>query len=243
MIGRRALLAAPALAREASAQEAPVRILSGGALEPPLHAALELWTGAAPEVTFATAPRIRQRLLAGESHDLLLAPDGLIEGLAATEQPRTVARMSVPLGSVAVGVALRDDAVAPALGDVPSLRAAVLAADALVFNRASTGQAMDRIFARLGLTGALAAKSVRFADGDSVLRRIAEGRGSEIGFAATTEILLFRGRGVRLAGPLPAALRDDTRYTATALTPRGLPLMAFLASEPARAAMRGAGLE
>ena len=233
MIGRRALpalLAWPALAQE------PVSVLSGGALEPPLRAALALWPGAPPGVTFNTAPVIAQRLLAGERPDVLLAPVALF-------QARHVAVPVVPLGSVAVGVALRDGAADPGIADEASFRAAVLAADALVFNQASTGLYMDRLFARLGLGDAIAAKSVRFADGDAVLRRIAAGRGREIGFAAVTEILLYRGRGVRLAGPLPAGLGNSTLYAGGALTPLGEPLLNFLASAPARSAMQAAGLE
>ncbi len=231
MIARRALalLAAPALA-----QEAPVTLLSGGALEPPLHAALRRWPGPPPAVTFNTAPAIARRLAAGERPDLLLAPVALFHGLVATP---------VPLGGVAVGVALRDGAPDPAIADEASFRAAVLAADALVFNQASTGLYMDQLFARLGLTAAIAAKAVRFPDGDSVLRRLAAGQGREIGFAATTEILLFRGRGVRLVGPLPSGLGNSTLYAGAALTPRGAALLDFLDSAPARAAMREAGLE
>ena len=229
MIGRRAL---PALAVPALGQE-PVTVLSGGALEPPLHAALALWQGAPPAVTFNTAPAIARRLAAGERPDLLLAPMALFQGLAAP----------VPLGGVAVGVALREGAPDPAMADEASFRAAVLAADALVFNQASTGLYIDRLFARLGLTDALAARSIRFPDGDAVLRRIAAGQGREIGFAATTEILLFRGRGVRLAGSLPAGMGNITLYGAAALTARGQPGLAFLASAPARAAMQVAGLE
>lgn len=230
MIGRRALplLALPALAQE------PVSVLSGGALEPPLHAALTLWQGAAPAISFNTAPVIAQRLLAGERPDVLLAPVALFQARRLE---------AVPLGGVAVGVAVGDSAADPGITDEASFRAAVQAAETLVFNRASTGLYMDQLFARLGMTEAIATKSVRFADGDAVLRRIAGGQGREIGFAASTEILLFRGRGVRLIGPLPAGLGNSTQYSAAALTPRGDPLLAFLASEPARAAMRVAGLE
>ena len=232
MIARRVLplLALPALA------QGPVSVLSGGALEPPLRAALALWPGAPPDITYSTAPVIAQRLLAGERPDLLLAPLPLF-------QASHVAVPVVPLGGVAVGVALREAAADPGITDEANFRAAVLAAAALVFNRASTGLYMEQLFARLGLTAAVAAKSVRFADGDAVLRRIAAGQGREIGFAATTEILLFRGHGVRLAGALPAGLGNSTVYGGGALTPLGAPLLEFLASGPARAAMQGAGLE
>ena len=235
MISRRGLpwLALPALAQEA------VSVLSGGALEPPLHAALALWQGALPDVTFNTSPIIAQRLLVGERPDVLLAPAALFQA----RRLAVAAVTAVPLGGVSVGVAVGDNAANPGITDEASFRTAVLAADALVFNRASSGLYMDQLFTRLGLTDTVAAKSVRLPDGDSVLRRIAGGNSREIGFAAITEILLFRGRGVRLMGPLPVGLGHSTLYAGAALTPRGQPLMTFLASEPARAAMQVAGLE
>ena len=97
------------------------------------------------------------------------------------------------------------------------MREHLLAADAVVFNRASTGLYMERLLDRLGLASVVDAKAVRFPDGDGVLRRIASGSGREIAFAAATEIALFRERGVRFAGPLPDGLQNRTTYAAALL--------------------------
>ena len=78
MIARRALLVASLASIGAAAAAAePLRVLSAGAVEPALAAALERWRrsegGGEVAVTFATAPRIAERLAAGERPDLLLA--------------------------------------------------------------------------------------------------------------------------------------------------------------------------
>jgi molybdate transport system substrate-binding protein len=136
----------------------------------------------------------------------------------------------------------------PAIRDEASFRAALLDADAIVFNRASTGLYVEGLLERLGLTAALSAKTVRFPDGDAVLRRIAGGTGREIAFAATTEILLFRDRGVQLTGPLPGALQNRTLYAAGLLamadaSDTARQLLAFLETAGSREAMAAAGVE
>ncbi|MDB5376823.1 MAG: hypothetical protein JWR00_1269 [Rubritepida sp.] len=226
----------------------PAHLLSGGALEPAVSAALVRWRaqgGGEVRVDFATAPRIAARLESGEAPDLVLAPQGLMEGLSRAGR---LAGPPVTLGAIGVGIALRDDAPDPAIRDEASFRAALLDADAIVFNRASTGLYVEGLLDRLGLTAALSARTLRFPDGDAVLRRIAGGTGREIAFAATTEILLFRQRGVRLAGPLPGALQNRTLYAAGLLrkadpNDTARQLLAFLETAASREAMVAAGVE
>lgn len=248
MIARRAILVAGLMSPAATALAAePVRVLSGGALEPALAAALERWRstgGGEVAVTFATAPRIAERLAAGERFDLVLAPRGFVERL---ERAGELAAAPVTVGSVGVGIAVRTDAPVPAIRDEASLREHLLAADAVVFNRASTGLYMERLLDRLGLTPVIGPKAVRFPDGDGVLRRIASGSGREIAFAAATEIVLFRERGVRLVGPLPEGLQNRTTYAAGLFggddRNEARRLLAFLDSPSARTAMAEAGVE
>lgn len=243
---RRALVASSLLLVGAVAAE-PVRVLSAGALEPGLSAVLERWRsqgGGAVAVAFATVPRITERLAAGgEQPDLLLAPENLIERLGRSGD---LAAEPVVVGSVGVGIAVREGAPVPAIRDEASLREHLLAADTVVFNRASTGLYMERLLDRLGLAAAIEAKTLRFPDGDGVLRRIAAGSGREIAFAAATEIALFRGRGVRSVGPLLDGLQNRTSYAAGLLSGGGAEarrFLAFLGTDASRSAMAEAGVE
>jgi molybdate transport system substrate-binding protein len=249
VIARRTLIVVSLTTLGAAAAAEPVRVLSAGAVEPALKAALEGWRsggGGEVAVALATAPRIAERLASGERPDLVLAPQGLIEHL---ERAGDLAAKPVTVGSVGVGIAVRAGAPVPAIRDEASLREHLLTADAVVFNRASTGLYMERLLDRMGMTPAIDAKAVRFPDGDGVLRRIASGSGREIAFAAATEIALFRERGVRFVGPLPDGLQNRTTYAAALLGGGGRPsaeaqrLLAFLESPASRAAMAEAGVE
>jgi molybdate transport system substrate-binding protein len=220
-------------------------VLSAGAVEPALAASLGRWRsegGGDVAVAFATAPRIAERLAAGERPDLLLAPQSLIERLWRAGE---LAAEPAVVGSVGVGIAVREGAPVPAIHDEASLREALLAADAVVFNRASTGLYMERLLDRMGLAAAVEAKTVRFPDGDGVLRRIAAGSGKEIAFAAATEIALFRQRGVRSVGPLPDGLQNRTAYAAGLFSggAEARRLLAFLGTAASRSAMAEAGVE
>lgn len=244
---RRLLLILPALAAPPAAsraQGAPVRVLSAGAMEPGMRAALARFAaggGAPVQVAYATAPQLRERLAAGETPDLLIAPVGLVNELAAAGR---LTGERATLGRVGVGVAVRQGAPVPEIGDVAAFRRAIEEAERVVFNRASTGLYLERLFERMGLTATVAPKAVRYATGAEVMKHLVEGSGREIGLAPITEILLVPD--ARFVGPLPAEIQNFTAYAA-ALLPNGPPgaaaLFGFLAGPDARSAFATAGIE
>ena len=249
MIGRRALVLSgllPAAAAVAAAEA--LRVLSAGAVEPALAAVLARWRsegGGEVSVAYATAPRIAERIAAGERPDLVLAPLSLVEQLGRAGE---LAAEPVVVGSVGVGIAVREGTPVPAIRDEASFREHLLAADAVVFNRLSTGLHVERLLQRMGLAAQIEAKTVRFPDGAGVLRRIAAGGGREIAFAPMTEIKMFGDRGVRFAGPLPDGLQNRTAYAAGLLSGAngeagGRRLLAFLGAAASRRAMAEAGVE
>jgi molybdate transport system substrate-binding protein len=61
-------------------------------------------------------------------------------------------------------------------------------------------------------------KTTRYADGASVMEHIIKGKGKEVGFAAITEILLYKDKGLRFVGPLPADVQNYTSYVAVPMT-------------------------
>ena len=93
---------------------------------------------------------------------------------------------------------------------------AVLDAESLVYNQASTGLYMERLLQRRGIAEATAARTKRYANGEAVMEHLIKGSGREIGFGAQTEILLFRDKGLRLVGPLPADIQNYTSYVGVA---------------------------
>ena len=198
----------------AAGMAAEISVLSGGAVEPgllPVIAAFEAASGDRVRVTFSPAPQIAARVEAGEPWDVVIAPRAALDRFAAAGR---VGERRAAVGRVGIGVAVRADAPVPDIADSHSLKRALMAADSVLFNRASTGIAFEGVLRRLDITEAIQAKATRPADGAGVMEQLMHGQGRQIGFGAITEILLFSDRGIRYVGPLPPALQVYTSYAA-----------------------------
>jgi molybdate transport system substrate-binding protein len=245
-----ATLLAALAATAASAAE--IRMLSAGAVEiglAPVLAAFGRSSGQVVGVTFAAAPAIAPRLAADPSFDIVIAPQAVIEAL---DRLGAIGAARASIGKVGIGIAIRNTAATPDLGSVESLKQELLGADAVVFNRASTGLYIEKMLQSMGIAAAVNAKAVRVDDGAAVMRRLLAGSARhEFGFAAMTEIVLFEKQGVKRVGPLPATLQNDTTYIAAPL--RRAPgadatatavaaLLQHLQSDASRAAFASAGI-
>jgi molybdate transport system substrate-binding protein len=214
-IGFAGALIAASLASTALA--ADIAVLSAGAIEPGIKAAataFEKQTGHSVKITFNTAPELRKRMEANPAFDVVIAPPAVIADFAAANKLAT-ARANV--GRVGMGVAVRDGAPVPDISSADAVKKAVLAAESLVFNRASTGLYLEGLLKKMDVYAQIESKTTRYADGASVLEHVIKGKGSEIGFGAMTEILLYTGKGLKLVGPLPADIQNYTSYTAAPL--------------------------
>jgi molybdate transport system substrate-binding protein len=213
---------------------AEIRVLSAGAVEPGLRAAAGAYTkqsGNEVKITFNTAPEIRKRMQAGEKFDVVIAPPAAIDELAAAGK---LAADRAALGRVGLGVAVRPGAELPDISSTERLRASVLAADSIVFNRASTGIYLENLFKKMGLYDQILSKTTRYPDAGAVMEHVLKGKGKEIGFGPVTEILLHREKGLKLVGPLPADIQNYTSYSAA-------PMTAATSGELARAFVRYLG--
>jgi molybdate transport system substrate-binding protein len=206
-----------------------LRVLSAGAVEPgirPALAAFERASGHTTRIEFAGAPVLRTRVAGAPSADVVVLTQGIVDELAGqgtTLGPRA------PIGRVGVGVAVRPGAAVPDIASTESLKAALTDADVVVFNRSSTGLYVERMLQQIGMADIVNAKAAREQDGAAVMKRLLVGTARrEFGFGATTEIVLFRDQGLKLVGPLPAALQNYTAYVA-------LPWPGLPAADPARA--------
>ena len=218
-------LAAPAGAAE-------VTVYSAGAVEAglgPLMEAFRRESGHAVRLTVAVPNLLRQRVEAGETPDVLIAPVPVMEALARAGALRDAPRETV--GKVGVAVVVRAGARAPDVATPEALRQALLDCESLVFNRASTGTYFERVLERLGIAEAVSAKTTRYPDGAAVVEHVIRGRGYEIGIGPVTEIRPYEAKGIRLVGPLPAPIQNYTTYVAGVLTRSAAP-------EPAAAFVR-----
>jgi molybdate transport system substrate-binding protein len=210
------LMAGLVLAQVAAAAE--ITVLSGGAIEPGLKAvaaAFQKESGHTVKITFNTTPQMIKRVGAGETFDVVIAPPGAIKEFAAANK---VEGNGATVGRVGMGVLVRPGAPVPDISSADAIKRTVLDAESVVFNRASTGLYFEGLLKKMGVYEQIESKTTRYADGASVMEHILKGKGKEVGFAAITEILLYRERGMNFVGPLPAEIQNYTAYVAVPMS-------------------------
>jgi molybdate transport system substrate-binding protein len=214
-------------------------------VEPALLAAADVFrkrTGNSVKITFATTPDIRRLIGAGEMPDVVIAPPATLDELAKPGKIDSTAQVS--LGRVGVGIVIRDGAPRPDVSTTDALKRAMLDADSVVYNRASSGLYVEGLLQRLGLAELIAAKTKRYI-GTDMIEPLIHGKGKEIGFMPVVQILNWRGRGLQLVGPLPDDVQNYTTYAAAPASSSegGLAFVRFLATAEAKAIFAGEGIE
>jgi molybdate transport system substrate-binding protein len=232
-----------------NAAAAEIKVLSAGAVEPGLHAFAEQVKrdlGHELKIIFNTTPQITKRLAAGEVYDVLILPPASLE--QAVQDGKAVVATRVPVGRVGAGVVVRSGVAAPNVATVDALKQALLAADSVVYNTASSGIYLDKLFAKMGVLDQIKPKTTRYPDARPVMEHVVKGKGNEIGFGPITEIRPHEGKGLRFVGPLPAEVQNYTSYDAAVMTgaPSGEAAKAVLrqlATPAGKAAFVSAGVE
>ena len=198
-----------------SAPDAALVVWSAGAVEEGVVRLVAQYKGeAGQEVTasFGTGPELEKRLSSGEAADVLIAPAAVVE--RAVKAGRVVAGTSKAVGRVGVGVTVRRGAERPNVATVAALKEALLRADSVVYNQASTGQYLEKLFTQMGIAEQLSRKTTRYGNAAQVLEHVIAGKGNEIGFGPVTEIKSFEPKGVVLVAQLPDDVQNYTTYVA-----------------------------
>ena len=226
-----------------------LHVMSGQAIEAGLAAAADAFrkqTATGVKITYATTPQMRARLAAGETPDVVIAPPALLDELttAGKIDGKIAGTARVPVGRVGVGVAVRKGAPKPDISTIETLKRAILDADSVIYNRASSGLYVETLLRRLAIAEEIQAKTKRYA-GTDMVEPLVNGSGKEIGFMPVAEILHFHDRGMDLVGPLPAGVQNYTSYSAAPMSkaPAALDFVAFLATPAAKQIFVAAGIE
>jgi molybdate transport system substrate-binding protein len=231
------------------ASAAEIKVLSGGAVEPGLEAfaqQVRRETGHALKIQYNTAPQIAKRLASGDVYDILISPPATIE--QAVKEGKVVSDTRAPVGRVGAGIIVRTGASKPNVATVDALKQALLGADSVIYNTASTGLYLDKLFVKMGIAEQLKAKTTRYPNGAAVMEHVIKGKGNEIGFGAMTEIRLYEAKGIDLVGPLPAEIPNYTSYEAALMTgassaDAARAVLNYLATPVAKAAFVAGGVE
>jgi molybdate transport system substrate-binding protein len=165
------------------------------------------------DITFGPVGTLQAKLTAGETADVLVlgAP-----AMAAMEtQGCFVAGTRTDVARVSIGIAAREGASAPDVSTAEAFRSALLNAHTIAFTDASVGGTaavyLPQLFKRMGIADEVARKAKPQRSGAAVAECVASGE-ADIGITLTPEILPIKG--ARVIGKLPAALGEDTIYTA-----------------------------
>ena len=183
---------------------ADIKVFSGGAVQTGLLRAAEEFkraSGNEVRVEFNTAPQLAKKLAEGAVGDILIAPPALLDEQARNGRISAAGR--VMLGRVGAGVVVRAGTPAPNVATTEALKQAMHAADAIIYNTASSGLYLEKLFERIGIAEAIKAKTVRYPNGEGVMEHVIKGKGNDLGFGPITEIRLFEPKGLKLVGPLP----------------------------------------
>ena len=126
-----------------------------------------------------------------------------------------VAGTRTDVSRVFIGVAVREGAPAPDIATPEAFQQTLLAARAIAFTR-RVGRRhravfLPGLFERMGIADEIKRKALPQKSGAAVAERVARGQ-AELGITLIPEILPIKGASV--IGKLPAALADDTTYTA-----------------------------
>jgi molybdate transport system substrate-binding protein len=173
---------------------------------------------------------------------VVIAPPAVLDEVAKSGKLDSPAR--VELGRVGIGIAVRDGVPKPDISTIEAFKRAVLDSDSIVYNRASSGLFVEGLLQRLDLANQIQAKTTRYP-GSEMFEHVIKGQGNELAFSPITEILLYRGKGLQLVGPLPAEIQNFTTYAAApaASSEVALAFVHFLGTPAAKAIFVAAGVE
>lgn len=230
--------------KEASAQ---VRVMTSGGFATPLNAALpefEKATGISVTVVLGKSQgsdpaTIAAQLGRGVAADVvILSREGLNDLIS---DHKVVADSAVDLAKTPLGMAVRAGAPKPDISTVEAFKNTLLHAKSITYPSSTTGIYMaTKLFPRLGIAGALAAKST-----NAGVATVAKGD-TEIAIQPVSELLHVPGTD--FVGTLPQSIQYISVFS-TALVAASnnadaaKRLIAFLSSKKAGDAIRNSGME
>jgi molybdate transport system substrate-binding protein len=232
-----------------AAAAADIRVLATGALETGLVKVADQFrreTNNRVRFQFFNGQQLERRLSVGEPADVLIAPPGLMND--QLRRGKVDAEAHTFIGRVGVGITVRSGAPDPDIATLDRFKQSLLGADSIVYNQASPGSYLEKLFDLLGIAEQLRTKTVRYANSAQVLEHIIGGKGNEIGFGAITEIRSFEAKGLKLVGPLPEQVQSSTPYSAAVMTEAPADEVArdfvrYLGTPAAKAILTAAGID
>ena len=172
----------------------------------------EKTSGHRVSVEFAGAPSVRERVLAGEAVDVAIVPRATMDEFA--QQGRIVDGTRGQAGISRMGIVVRKGAPLPDISTVEDFKLAVMNADEIVCNVASSGVYMVMLLDQLGIGDVVKDRVLKLPNAVKVMEHVAASAARAVGVGQLAEIseLVEKGLAIALVGPFPDAIQNVTAY-------------------------------
>lgn len=232
------------------ARAGEVRLLSAAAMQSvfkSIAGEFERTSGHTLVITYATMGAITQRVLNGETADLIIGSAPSISTLVNEGKLRPGSQLTIC--KVGVGIVVPSGTGKPTVTSAADLQRALLDAKTIVYADPAGGGAagihVARVIAHLGIATQLKPKTKFGAGGDVTEVTLASSPGA-LGLTQISEIV--NKAGAEFVGLLPEELQNYTVVAAgfpvgTITTGAVASFVAFLRSPTAIAAMKGSGMQ
>jgi molybdate transport system substrate-binding protein len=233
----------------AVAEATELKLLSASALHPAIDALIpdfEKSSGYKVRVDYGTAGAVAERVLKGETADMILSSVQAVDRLET--QGKVVAGNRIVIAKVGVGAFVRKGAAKPDIGSADAFKRAMLAARSIAYPDPAGGGAsgiyVANLLERMGIAGEMKSKT-RLSTLDTLYTSVASGE-VEIGFNQVSEILAQPI--VELIAPLPSDIQNYTQFAPGIIagsnqTDAVKALVAFLSSPASRTVLKAKGFE
>ncbi len=234
-----------ALVAGTGANAAEITVVAGGGPLPDVMGTLvpmfENATGNKVKISFKGGPAVTADVKQGAA-DLVIIGTEAVDALAASGD--VVGNGKTLLMISKVGVAVKAGAAKPDISTPDKFKAALMGAKTVGYSEGASGQHVQTVLQKLGITDAVKAKAV-IAQGRPVGAAIASGE-AEIGMQQVAELRPVPG--IDVIGELPADLQKQIPYSAGIATKAKDPataraLVSFLRSEAAQDVLKRKGMD
>ena len=179
-----------------------------------LAAEFEKRSGHRVSVEFVGAPGVSERVLAGEAVDVAVVPQAAMDEFE--KQGKIVAGTRALMGRSRMGIVVRKGAALPDISSTDAFKRAMLDAEAIVCNVASSGVYIVKLLEKLGIGDATRERILKLPDAAKVMEHVAGSPARAVGAGQLAEIseLADKGVAIALVAPLPDAIQNVTAYHA-----------------------------
>jgi molybdate transport system substrate-binding protein len=229
----------------AGATAAELEIIAGGSITGLLNQLgpkFEQTSGHKLVIHFDSTPNIIARVNSGTPFDLAIVPVDVFGN--ADARAHFAPGPTIDIARVGYGIAIRTGAPRPDVSTPDALKKTLLGASSIALVPASAaGAYVTKVFERLGIGEEMKARTKAQAGPPQIAPAVAKGE-AELGVFLTNVLI---APGVELAGPFPAELQQELRFTAAVAADSkeadaAKALIDYLRTPEAAAAIRAAGM-